>query len=258
MIRIEHLDDPRVADYANLRDAELVKRRGIFVAEGTQVVRTLVESRRMNVRSVFLSDKRVDEMRGALASTDLVYVASPEVMSGVVGFDIHRGCLAAGDLPPPTDPRSLLPGEGPATVLVLEALANHDNVGAAFRNAAAFGVDAVWLDERCADPLYRKAIRTSMAATLTVPWARASLDDVRALASQGYEVVAMTPAGERSLAQLERLDRVALLVGTEGRGLSEAALATATRRVRIDMAEGHDSLNVATAAAVALYALRGR
>ncbi len=257
MIRIDDPGDPRVADYVDIREAALVKQRGVFLVEGTEVVRTFLTKSPLEKRSLLLSDKRVDAMRDVADAAGVpVYVAAPAVMNRIVGFDIHRGCLAAGAVPAPVPAMDVV-GEGARTVLFLEGLANHDNVGQAFRNAAAFGVDAVWLDATCADPLYRKAIRTSMGAALTVPFARVTSEDLNALAARGFTLVAMTPAGD-DLATLPRSDRTAVLVGTEGRGLEAATMARAHHRARIPMAPGHDSLNVATAAAIALYVLAGR
>lgn len=255
---IDDPNDERIADYVRLKDATLVKKRGVFVAEGTEVVRTALTRGRFALRSVFLLDKRLEGISDALANFDgPVYVATPAVMNEVVGFDIHRGCLAAGAIPSPTDPMSIVPADGPATVLVLEALANHDNVGGAFRNAAAFGVDAVWLDPRSADPLYRKAIRTSMGATLTTPFARITdwPNGLERLRAAGFRVVALSPSGDVPLHSLGESERIAILVGTEGAGLSAEAMAAADTTARIEMAAGHDSLNVATAAAIGLYAV---
>jgi tRNA G18 (ribose-2'-O)-methylase SpoU len=252
VIVIDDPKDPRVADYVDIREAHLVKRRGVFLAEGTEVVRTFLTKSPLEKRSVLIADRRVDALRDVIDAAEVpVYVAAPEVMNRIVGFDIHRGCLAAGVVPRPASPHEVVP-TGAQTVLFLEGLANHDNVGQAFRNAAAFGVGAVWLDEACADPLYRKAIRTSMGAALTVPFARARLEDLDAL--EGFEVVAMSPAG-RDLAEVPRSARTVVLVGTEGAGLSAAAMARADHTASIPMAPGHDSLNVATAAAIALYTL---
>src|SRR5215213_989920 len=184
-----------------------------------------------------------------------VYVVPQAAMSEVAGFAIHRGLLAVGRREPMASPAELLRNAGPvATVLGLVGLANHDNVGGVFRNAAAFGADAVLLDETSCDPLYRKAIRVSVGAALITPFARGGTagDLVGALAEAGFEVVSLSPAGAVPLAAYRRAPRTALLLGAEGPGLPPALLAR-TRTVRIPMAAGFDSLNVATASGIALH-----
>jgi tRNA G18 (ribose-2'-O)-methylase SpoU len=188
-----------------------------------------------------------------------VYVCAPDVMSTLAGFNIHRGCVALAERPAASDLDAIL-GES-RLLVVLEAVTDADNVGAVFRNAAAFGVDAVLLSPDACDPLYRKAIRTSMAATLRIPFAR--FDDwpgqLLALGRAGFTLVALTPAApSETLAQFcaaPRPSRLALLVGTEGAGLTAGALAAATRRVRIPINERIDSLNLAAATAVVLSRL---
>lgn len=274
LVPVEDPSDPRVADYREVREAELVRRRGVFLAEGTEVVRTLVLRGRFPVRSILLAGDRVDGMADALAHAPPdcpIYVASRDVMSAVAGFDIHRGCLAAGA-------RSALPAldelvgaqtsvdaPGPPEVWVAaEGLANHDNVGGLFRNAAAFGARGVLLDPRAADPLYRKAIRVSMGASLTLPWTRMEPwpEALDTLCARGFAVWALALGeGSRDLAAhvarpstpLPR--RIVLLAGTEGTGLTEDALARVTDRWVIPMAPGVDSLNVSTATGIALFAL---
>ena len=259
-VQIERVDDPRLADFRDVRDAELVKRRGVFIAEGTLVVRRLLQpGARFPVRSVLLSQRRAEalgEVLDALDPSVPVCVAPQEVMDDVVGFPIHRGVLASGSVEPTR--RAEVTADGPRTLLVLEGLANHDNVGGAFRNAAALGAGMVLLDPTCADPLYRKAIRVSIGTTLTVPWRRLPdwPEGLGALRAAGYTIVALSPRGDAAeVSRYSRPAKVALLIGTEGRGLSEAALDAADVRVKIPMAEGVDSLNAATAAAVALHAL---
>ncbi|MCK6546253.1 RNA methyltransferase [Myxococcota bacterium] len=273
LIPVEDPADPRVADYREVREAELVLRRGVFLAEGTEVVRTLVRRGRFPVRSILLADKLVDSMTDVIAEAPRhvpIYVASRAVMSAIAGFDIHRGCLAAGlrgELPSldaivgaPTIDR----GPSPEVFVAAEGLANHDNVGGLFRNAAAFGARGVLLDPRSADPLYRKAIRVSMGTSLTLPWTRVepwpdALDTLRAA---GFAIWALALGeGSRDLAAhvarpvspLPR--RIVLLAGTEGTGLTDGALARVTDRWVIPMAPGVDSLNVSTATGVALFAL---
>jgi tRNA G18 (ribose-2'-O)-methylase SpoU len=265
--RITSPDDPRIADFANIREAELVRARGVFIAEGVEVVRAMVAASRFPLRSILIAERHLEPMSDVLERANApVYVAPQEVLSAIAGFDLHRGCLAAGE-------RSAIPGAesllkdlpARATIVAAEAIANHDNVGAIFRNAAAFGAEAVLLDPRCADPLYRKAIRVSMGHVLRLPFARLdpwpdALDRLRA---EGFALWALSPRATLELgAWLADGDppppRVALLFGTEGEGLSAPALARAEIHARIEMAEGVDSLNVATAAAVALFAMRAK
>jgi tRNA G18 (ribose-2'-O)-methylase SpoU len=255
------IDDPadqRLAPYAQMRERDLVGREGRFVAEGEVVLRVLLSPRaRFPVESVLLAPERLPGLAPALAGLDApVYLASKAVMGAVAGFPIHRGVLAVGlrGLDPPPD--ALVPA-GPALLLGLVGLANHDNVGGLFRNAAAFGADAVLLDGTTCDPLYRKAIRVSAGASLTVPFARLPAgDDLLGLCErQALTPVALSPRGE-DIGTLPPLPRALLLLGTEGPGLPEALMARA-RRVAIPMAPGVDSLNVAVAGAVALHRLGG-
>ncbi len=261
--RISGPGDPRIAEYRDVREPELVRARGLFVAEGRLVVRRLIEDGRSVVRSLLVSRAAFRSLERPLSALDPgvpVYLCEAADFAGIAGYDVHRGCLALAVRPPPRPFDELL---APARmVVVLEGATNADNVGGVFRNAAAFGVDAVLLSPTCCDPLYRKAVRTSMAATLRVPFARmedwpAALSRVRA---RGFTIVALTP-GEPSepldvFAARPRPARVALLVGTEGAGLTEAAEATADHRVRIPIRPDVDSLNLAVAAGIALYALR--
>ena len=252
-------DDPRIADYRNIPDAELIERRGIFIAEGRLVVRRLLEGRRMRARSVMVTETARASLQDLLDTRpDVpVYVVSQALMNAMAGFNIHRGCLAIGERPAPGDWRALV--RDARRIVVLERLGNADNVGSVFRNAAAFGVDAVLLDDASTDPLYRKAIRTSMAAALTIPFARVDAwpDALTELHAGGWSVIGLTPAaGAAPLASVAATladSPVALVLGHEGDGLSSAALNACTHLARIPMAPGVDSLNVATAAAIALY-----
>ena len=259
-IAIDDPSDPRIAAYRAIRERDLVGREGLFIAEGEVVVRVLLERSLHRPVSLLVAEKRVAAIAGLTAGLPAdvpVYSASQAVMDEVAGFPMHRGILAVGRRSPTRDAGSLLAGAGSrATVVVLHGIANHDNMGGIFRNAAAFGARAVILDSDCCDPLYRKAIRVSVGAALTVPFARLERgQDALALPSaHGFTALALTPGGAATLAELERLDRVAILLGAEGAGLPEAVLAR-TRTVRIPMAGDLDSLNVATASGIVLHHL---
>jgi tRNA G18 (ribose-2'-O)-methylase SpoU len=263
LVTIDDPDDPRVSAYANVRERDLVGRDGGFVAEGEVVLRALLSRSRFLVESIFVSEKRVrsldDVIRSAPAEVP-VFVAPQEVMSQIVGFAIHRGVLAIGRRDAPHSAEALLGGCGPrGLVLGLVGIANHDNVGGIFRNAAAFGVDAIILDETSCDPLYRKAIRVSVGAALSVPFAFAGSAEelLGMLEDTGFESLALSPAGLVGLSNVRRDGRTALLLGAEGSGLPAHILARACT-VRIAMAKGVDSLNVATASGIALYHLTSR
>lgn len=271
---IDHPDDPRVDDYRGLKEAELLQRRGVFIAEGRLVVERLLSPRcPFAVKSMLLTPQRADELRETIESSardPRILTLSAQHMAEVVGFRFHRGILAAGRIPEeqPAGPviRAALepPSPGPRRPLlvVLEDLVDLDNVGSTFRNAAALGARAILLSPRCADPLYRKAIRTSMGHSLLLPFGRiddwpGGLDEIRAA---GAVVAALTPApGAVEINEFARSlapgRPVALVAGTEGEGLSRRALDACDVRVRIDMAGAVDSLNVATAVAVALHTI---
>ncbi len=200
---------------------------------------------------------RIAPLIEGLDGSTPVYVASQAVMDAVVGFHIHRGLLAHGSRPDDPGAGALLAGlPRRALVLALFGVSNHDNMGGIFRNAAAFGADAVLLDGACCDPLYRKAIRVSVGATLAVPFARLAPGDdaLDLLTRAGFEALALSPGAAAPLAGVARADRVAVLLGAEGPGLPAAVLAR-SRQVGIAMAPGWDSLNVAAASAIALHEL---
>ncbi|GJD48551.1 23S rRNA (guanosine-2'-O-)-methyltransferase RlmB [Methylobacterium crusticola] len=257
-VAIDDPGDPRLAPYAAMRERDLVGRRGRFVAEGEVVLRVLLSGRsRFGIESVLVSPERLPGLAPALEGLAApVYVAPRAVMGAVAGFPIHRGVLGIGIRGADPDPDALVP-PGPALLLGLVGLANHDNVGGLFRNAAAFGADAVLLDGATCDPLYRKAIRVSAGTCLTVPFGRAATGAalLDLCARHALAPVALTPGGD-DIASLPPLPRALLLLGSEGTGLPEALMARA-RRVGIPMAPGVDSLNVAAAGAVALHRLAG-
>jgi tRNA G18 (ribose-2'-O)-methylase SpoU len=256
---IASIDDPRLAAYRTLADPAALIRAGLFVAEGRLVVRRLLEGGRFTVHSVLvtsaahqsLADVLVDREDGAA-----VFIVEQDVMNAVAGFNIHRGCLALA-MRPAVAALTTTDLDSASRVLVLEGVNNPDNIGGLFRSAAAFGVDLVVLGPACSDPLYRKAVRTSMAATLQVPFVSAAAwpDGLDLLRAHGFALVALTPARDATaIADLPRdAPRLALLVGAEGEGLSPAALARADHVVRIAMASGVDSLNVTVAASIALH-----
>ena len=262
-LTIDDPRDPRLEDYGALSDAERLRRHGVFIAEGRMVVRRLLTASRYSARSVLLTPPALAALEDALVLLPQVpvFLVTQDAMNGIAGFDIHRGCLAIGDREPVRGPLDVASA---SCLLALEAVADPDNIGSLFRNAAALGADGVLLDERSTDPLYRKAIRTSMGATLQLPFARADAfpDALRGLRDQGFALVALTPApGTQAIADVARRlrgRRVALVLGHEGQGLSPAALEACDLRAAIPMAAGVDSLNVATAAAIGMYLLGGR
>lgn len=299
LIPIHAATDPRIAEYVGVREAELRKDRfdapgGLFVAEGELVVRRLIASR-YRTRSLLCTHARLKTIPDVLASIgpDVpVYAVDQATMNGIVGFNIHRGVLAIGQRGHEPLLESIL--QGIRCAIVLEDLVNHDNLGSLFRNAAAlaggcFGQACILLSPKCADPLYRKSIRVSMGAALLVPFARLSdwPGDLHRLGEFGFRTLAMTPARDASdLAAVESdlrrsPQRIAVVLGSEGPGLTDAASQACALRVRIDMpgrrfvtqssanrsapgpeepgefgnSQGIDSLNVAVAGAIALHRL---
>ncbi len=252
-IDILDADDPRVADYRQLKERRL-NEAGRFVAESERVVRRLLASG-LPVESVLLTAPRLATLADALAGDFPVYLAPQEVLDRVAGFHVHRGCLAVG-----VQPRPGQVPPGARTLVVLEDLTDVDNLGAIARHAAAFGADALLLSPRCADPFYRKAIRVSLGAVFGLPIVRLPRwpEGLQALRAEGLAVVgAVLDADATPLPAFARPPRVALLFGAEGPGLTPGARAACDHRVTIPMSPGADSLNVATAAALFLYALRG-
>ena len=252
--------DPRIADYRALTDVELRTRweppNGLFIAEGELVIQRALRAG-YRLRSALVDEKRADQLTGLPADTDL-YTATPAVLESITGFHVHRGILASfhrRTLPPLEEVLA-----GARRLAVLEGLNTHTNLGALFRSAAALGIDAVVLSPTCADPLYRRAVRVSMGEVFAIPYAKA--DDwpgtLAAIRDAGFTLLAMTPA--RDSVELQRLtaaqrERPALLLGAEGPGLSPVALRASDVQVAIPMHHGVDSLNVATAAAIAFWEL---
>jgi tRNA G18 (ribose-2'-O)-methylase SpoU len=262
---VEQPGDPRVADYVGLTDGARRMRHepgaGFFIAEGEKVIaRTAAAG--YPVRSLLVSPARLADLSPAVAALECpVYVASYDVLQAVTGFHVHRGALASfGRLPLKTAAEVL---EGATRVVVMETVTNHTNLGAVFRSAAGLGMDAVLLSPNSCDPLYRRTVRVSMGQVFSVPYAfldrwPEGIDDVRAA---GFRVLALTPdAAATDLADVVvgPDDKVALLFGAEGPGLTEEVMRASDERVRIPMAAGVDSLNVGAAAAVACWVLGRR
>ena len=258
---VEDPEDPRLADYREIRDAERRRRDGTFIAEGRQVVRRLLSAGRYRVRSALVTPPALHALGEALAAAGVpTYLVRQDVVEAVVGMEFHHGCLAAGERGAEPTAEAVLAEVLSERLVVLEGLGDSSNVGALFRNALAFGVGAVFLAPGTADPLYRKAIRVSSGATVALPFARLAdwPRDLERLRDAGYTVLALTPRADAvdigELGAGRPLPaRLALLLGTEGRGLSAEALAAADLQVRIPMAPEMDSLNVAAAGAVALH-----
>lgn len=253
--------DPRVDDFRDLnsvdRRPDLPSGKGLVIAEGVLVVRRMLASR-FRPHALLGTDRRLTELCADLAGTAApFYRASAEVMAETVGFHLNRGVLGAARRPAGLDVAGVLADA--RTVAVLEGVNDHENLGSIFRNAAGLGVDAVIFGAGCADPLYRRAVRVSMGHALLVPFAKAACwpGDVNVLRDSGFRLLAMTPGGgARRLAEvMDDLseEKVAVLVGAEGPGLTETVMRAADARVRIPMSRGTDSLNVATAAALAFY-----
>ena len=251
--------DPRLADYRDLRDVQLRKHleaeHGLFLAEGEKVVRRAVEAG-FRPRSFLMAPRWLEGLGDVLDSTDAAcYVVTEQLAEEVTGFHVHRGALASLERTPPRSLAEVLAGAH--TVVVLEDVVDHTNVGAIFRSGAALGVDAVVLSPRCADPLYRRSVKVAMGAVFSVPYARMEswYDGLAELSQAGFTTVALTPAGDAVEIEeaVRGLDKVALLLGSEGPGLSRRWQETADRRAVIPMSAGIDSLNVAAATAVACY-----
>lgn len=257
--RVSDPDDPRLSDYRDLRDVQLRKHleaeHGLFLAEGEKVVRRAVEAG-FTPRSFLMAERWLAGLDDVLSTTSApCYVLSEQLAEAVTGFHVHRGALASLARRP-------LPGldevlEGARSVLALEDIVDHTNVGAIFRSGAALGFDAVLLAPRCADPLYRRSIKVAMGAVFSVPWTRLGdwYDGLTDLSARGFTTVALTLADDATVIEdaVAGVDRVALVLGSEGHGLSPRWEQSADRRAVIPMREGIDSLNVAAATAVACY-----
>jgi tRNA G18 (ribose-2'-O)-methylase SpoU len=257
---IESADDPRLEPYRHVGDPRWLESRGLFVAEGRLVVRRLLETDRYTVESILVTPAALGAIKPFVKANHVVHVAAQAIVNGVTGFNFHRGCLAVARRPATATPLAAF--SAAARLIVLEGVGNPDNIGGIFRTAAALHADGIVLDPTSGDPWYRKALRTSMGAVLRLPFARADawpdcLDNIR---SMGIAVVALSPSGSLTLdefgATLRAGDRVAILAGAEGAGLTPAARAHADTTVRIPIDPHSDSLNVVVAVSIALFRLR--
>jgi tRNA G18 (ribose-2'-O)-methylase SpoU len=263
MVPIVDPDNPQLRDYTGLTDVSLRRltepRDGLYIAESTKVIERALAAGHLP-RSVLLQQKWLDELQPLLAAFDIpVFLASQEVLEAITGFVMHRGALASMHRPQLPEPGELL--RDAHRVVVLEDIVDHTNVGAIFRNVAGLGADAVLVTPRCADPLYRRSVRVSMGAVLQVPWTRLAEwpDAASQLHDAGFTIASL--ALDEGAVTLDAFaanppERVALLLGTEGDGLSAAAIEGSDVVVTIPMSHNVDSLNVAAASAVALWALR--
>lgn len=264
LVRLDTAEDPRVADYARLTDVKLRRalepERGLYIAESSKVLRRALAAGH-RPRSFFMAEKWLEDLADVLAAHPDVplYVGDDEVLTQITGFHLHRGALAAMQRPEPVELETLLASS--SRVAILEDVVDHTNVGAIFRSAAALDVDAVLVTPRCADPLYRRAIRVSMGTVFQVSWARLEhwTADLQRVKDAGFTTAALALSEdsitlEELSARCER--KLALILGTEGDGLSAAAVHHADLVVRIPMSHGVDSLNVAAASAVAFWETR--
>jgi tRNA G18 (ribose-2'-O)-methylase SpoU len=259
LVEISDPADPRLADYRDLRDVELRKNleaeHGLFLAEGAKVVRRAVQAG-FSPRSFLMAPRWLDGLADVIATTDApCYVLSEALAEEVTGFHVHRGALASLERRPLAPVAEVLAGA--RSVLVLEDIVDHTNVGAIFRSGAALGFDAVLLAPRCADPLYRRSVKVGMGAVFTMPWTRLPdwVDALPSLSAAGFTTVALTLAPDsRPIEEaVAGLEKVALVLGSEGHGLSSRWEQAADLRATIPMRAGIDSLNVAAATAVACY-----
>ncbi|MEL6200892.1 MAG: RNA methyltransferase [Pseudomonadota bacterium] len=251
-IEISDPSDPRIGDYTNIRERDLLRDKQTFICEGKTVLQVLVRQPQFKIKSLLILRNRLEGIGSIVQSLPdevPVYVAERSVVDAIAGFPMHRGVLATAEKP---EQSSLALQDGP--IIIASALANHDNVGALFRNAAAFGASAVFLDGQCCDPLYRKAIRVSVGGVLQVPFQHGgTLEDiVTNLETQKYTISALATGGDVELNDWVPPTKTALLVGSEGEGLPQEVLAK-LQTLRISMHGGFDSLNVATTAAIALH-----
>lgn len=258
VLKIDDPDDIRLSPYRDIREKDLVGRQQRFIAEGKVVLNVLFSAAaRFETESLLVLENRLDGLGGQLSQLppDVpVYSVPQSVMDAVAGFHVHRGILAVGRRKPQPGLQAMLDTlPAKSLVVVLCGISNHDNVGSIFRNAAAFEADCVLMDETCCDPLYRKAIRVSVGATLKVPYFHGgSIDEIiAALGDANFNLLALSPSSSLSIYDAAKFDRQALLLGTEGDGLPPRLLQK-LQAARIPMSGAFDSLNVATASGIAL------
>lgn len=264
VLTVHDASDARLADYRDLTDVSLRRRlepeNGLYMAEGVKVLSRALAAGHQ-ARSVLVSERWLDSVEPLVPAAVPIFVAPTAVLEAVTGYDVHRGALAAMHRPALASVAEVV--EGARVVVVLEGIVDHTNVGAIFRSVAGLGADAVLVAPTCADPLYRRSVKVSMGTVFQVPWTRAeswpgALDDLK---TEGFTVAALALADGavdlRSFAATGH-ERVALVMGAEGDGLSREAIAAADHIVTIPMAGEVDSLNVAAASAVAVWALTAR
>ncbi|HEU4687568.1 MAG TPA: RNA methyltransferase [Vicinamibacterales bacterium] len=261
IVHVDAATDPRLEPYRHVGDHQWLREHGLFVAEGRFVLERLVAGRTHPIDSVLVTPAAFTALESILQQLDVpTYVAPQALLNETAGYNFHRGCLALAARPRPQSLDDVAPLA--ALLLGMERIGNPDNVGGLFRTAAAFGVNGIVLDDRSSDPYYRKSIRTSMGAVLTMPFA--TIEDwpaaIRALHDRGFEVLALTPSSNAidvdALPARAVKARTLVLVGAEGSGLSDEVLSAGVVPVRIPMAQGVDSLNVVVAGGIALSRLR--
>lgn len=265
LVQLSDPADPRVADYTSLTDVSLRRKlepeRGLYLAESSKVLRRALDAGH-RPRSFFMAEKWVDGLRDVLEAHDVpVYVGTDEVLEQITGFHLHRGAMAAMHRPAPLPLENVLASA--RRVAILEDIVDHTNVGAIFRSAAALDVDAVLVTPRCADPLYRRAVRVSMGTVFQVPWVRLEhwTADLQRVKDAGFLTAALALSEDAVTVDTlaaEHPEKLALILGTEGQGLGAATLHHADRHVVIPMSHGVDSLNAAAASAVAFWETRPR
>lgn len=265
-IRIKDPSDARIAEFVSLRERDLVGRENRFIAEGTVVLNAALDdglASRFTLEKLLLLENRLKGLQTLLTRLhpDIpVYVANKQVMDQITGFVMHRGVLAVGRHSPAESLEAFVAGLPKKSLLVAcVGIANHDNMGSIFRNAGVFGANGVVIDRTSCDPLYRKSIRVSVGAALRVPFCRGGDcgQMIETLRSAGFEIYGLSPGGSLDIAELQPAERIALIAGSEGPGLSSDTLGK-IHSARIRQAPGMDSLNVATAAGIALWQMAGK
>ena len=260
IIPITHANDPRINAFKNIRERDLLRENGLFIAEGKSVLNVLAQQTRFEIVSLFILENRLNGLSEVIKQLHIdipIYIASRSIIDEIAGFPMHRGVLALASQPKNI---SSLPSHETShnwtRIVALSHIANHDNIGAIFRNAAAFNADAVLLDKQSCNPLYRKAIRVSVGGIFKVPYY--IFPDTETilfwLKNKEFEIAALSPSGSQKLHKWTPKKRTAILLGAEGQGLNNKILSS-HKTIQIDMREDFDSLNVATATGIALHHL---